>query len=146
MRGLHLLTTALLLAGCASNPANQAGSGNVEILAVSQGQAVAGAQCVAANAAGRWDFTAPATLQTGAPAGDLRVSCSKPGYRSSEVLYRPGPYSGVGGGGYPNVGVGVGGGSGGVGVGFGFNLPIGGTGGASAGGYPPRIVVEMNPQ
>ncbi|WP_151447588.1 hypothetical protein [Lacisediminimonas profundi] len=141
MRRAAALLTVLMLSACVSDPATRADSGNVEIQVASGGQPVPGARCVVATSSGRWDVTPPAVVPVGVAAGDLRVSCSKPGYRSSEVLYRPSPY-GVAGN--PNVGVGIGGGSGNVGVGVGFNFPIGG--GRSVGGYPARIVVEMNPQ
>jgi hypothetical protein len=142
MHRLPVLLSVLLLAACASDGASQANRGNIEVHAVSGGQPVADVHCVVSTAAGRWEVTPPALVPVGAPAGDLRVVCNKRGYRSSEVLYRPSPY-GVAGN--PNVGVGIGGGSGNVGVGFGFNIPIGGAG-PTVGGYPPRVVVEINPQ
>lgn len=145
MRVALIVLPVLVLAGCATDNPGQGNNGNIEILAASSGQALTGAQCTVSTAAGRWDVTPPAVVPVGANAGDLRVACSKPGYRNSEVMIRPSPYA-SGGYGYPNVGVGVGGGSGNVGVGFGFNFPISGGGGAPQGGYPPRIVVEMTPQ
>ena len=85
----------------------------------------------------------PTVVPVGPPDGQLRVACRKPGFRDSEVLYSPSPYSYAGN---PNVGIGVGGGSSaGVGVGFGFNFPVGG-GAGPVGGYPSRITVEMTPQ
>lgn len=142
MHRLPVLLVVLFLSSCASDEASQGSRGSIEVHAMSAGQPVADAQCVVSTAAGRWEVTPPAVVSVGAPAGDLRVICNKQGYRSSEVLYRPSPY-GVAGN--PNVGVGIGGGSGNVGVGLGFNFPIGRAGGAVV-GYPPRIVVELNPQ
>jgi hypothetical protein len=146
MRNALILMTGsmvLFLAGCASDQ-GVANQGNIEITAASNGQAVPGAQCAVNTASQRWEVSTPTVVPVGAPNGDLRVVCKKPGYRDSEVLYRPQPYSYAGS---PNVGLGVGGGSGGggVGVGFGFNFPIGGAAGP-VGGYPTRIAVEMTPQ
>ena len=144
LRRAAVILTVLTLSACATtDDASQAQGGNIEVLAASGGQAVTGAKCVATTAAGRWELTPPAVVPIGAPAGDLRIICNKAGYRTSEVLYRPSPYT-VGGN--SNVGVGIGGGSGNVGVGIGFNIPIGGGARTVPGGYPQRIVVEMNPQ
>lgn len=139
-----ILISVALLAGCASQ-ADTTNQGNVEVLTVSKGQAVSDTVCTLNTVTRRWDNVRPPTVvPVGAADGELRVACRKPGYRDSEVLYRPSPYSYAGN---PNVGVGVGGGSGGggVGVGFGFNFPIGG-GAGPVGGYPTRIMVEMTPQ
>ncbi len=144
MHRLPVVLSVLFLTACASDSASRVDQSNIEIHAMSAGQPVAGVHCLVSTAAGRWEITPPAVVPVGPPAGDLRVACDKPGYRNSEVLYRPSPYS-YGGTGGSNVGVGIGGGSGNVGVGLGFSLPIGG-GGSTAGGYPPRIVVELNPQ
>jgi len=133
----------VLLAGCATGNSYD---GNIAVAAASGGQALAGTSCTVSNNAGRWQLVTPGVVNVGPAAGELRVLCSRPGYRSSEVVYRPG----TGGGGYggptvaPNVGIGIGGGSRvGVGVGLGFGLPIGGSGAA---GYPAQITVEMSPQ
>jgi hypothetical protein len=66
--------------------------------------------------------------------GNLRVSCNKPGYRSSDVIYQASGAS--------SFGVGLGGGSGNVGVGLGLNIPLR----LRTGNYPSRITVEMNPK
>jgi hypothetical protein len=125
------------LAGCATGPA---GNGSIAIDTVSNGQPLPGASCLVTNGSGSWNLTTPASAPVGSPAGDLRVVCTRSGYRTSEVVYRPS------GGGYgyggPNVGVGVGGG-GRVGVGLGLGFPIGGFG---TPGYPSQITVEMHPQ
>lgn len=141
---LMLLVCGASLLGCATQ-ADNPNTGNIEILATSQGQAVQDARCTVNTATRHWDDVRPPTVvPVGAPDGTLRVACRKPGLRDSEVVYQPSPYSYAGN---PNVGVGVGGGSGGggVGVGFGFNFPIGG-GAGPIGGYPARIMVEMTPQ
>jgi hypothetical protein len=139
MRSPLLVLTTLALAACATD-ADYGQQGSIEIVATSQGQVVPQAQCVVANARGRWDVTAPSVVPVGPPDSELQVVCSKPGYRNSQVVIRPTPYGLAG---YPNVGVGVAGGSGG-GVGVGLNFPIGGT--RASGGYPARVVVEMTPQ
>jgi hypothetical protein len=123
----------LLLAACATT--NPGGSISVETRA--QGQPLAGANCVVRTGAGNWNVVTPGTVFIGNPIGDLHVVCDKPGYRTSELVYRPSSgYSGSG------VGVGLGGGSGNVGVGLGLNVPLM----LGGGGYPARIIVDMNPQ
>lgn len=138
---VYAALVALVVAGCASNDVATRHSGNVAIDTVSNGQVLAGAQCVVTNLSGRWELSTPGVVALGAPSGDLRVVCSKPGYRTSEFVYRPAPYSAPGN---PNVGIGVGGGSGNVGVGLGFNFPVGGSRHRAA--YPERIAVQMHPQ
>jgi hypothetical protein len=125
-----------LLAACAG-PGVGRSNGNVMVEAASSGQALPGAQCTVTNGAGRWEVVTPSNAPVGSPVGDLRIICNKPGFRTSEVVYRPS--SGV----TPNVGVGVGGGSGHVGLGLGIGVPVFGSIGE---GYPSRVVVEMNPQ
>jgi hypothetical protein len=125
-----------LLAACAG-PGVGRSDGNVVVEAASNGQALPGAQCTVSNGAGRWNVMTPSSAPVGSPAGDLRIICNKPGFRTSEVVYRPS------GGVTPNVGVGVGGGSGHVGLGLGLGIPVFGSIGE---GYPSRVVVEMNPQ
>lgn len=126
----------ILLASCAS-PGVGRSDGNVVVEAAADGQMLTGAQCTVTNGAGSWKVVTPGSAPVGSPVGDLRVICNKPGFRTSEVVYRPS--AGV----TPNVGVGVGGGSGHVGVGVGLGLPVFGSIGE---GYPSRIVVNMNPQ
>lgn len=131
MRYLILLFS-LSLAACATTGS---GNGAVSIETMSNGQPLPGAQCSVSTGAGNWNVSTPATAPVGSPHGDLRVICNKSGYRTSEVVYRPtSPMN-------SNVGIGVGsGGRVGVGIGLGFPIGLGG------GGYPSRIVVEMNPQ
>ncbi|MDB5841686.1 MAG: hypothetical protein JWQ23_3638 [Herminiimonas sp.] len=140
-----IMSFSLALAACATpGPGNP----NIAIETASGGQFVSGADCQVISSAGNWNVTTPAAVPAANSVGDLRVVCNKPGYRTSEVVYRgngAGSYGGYGYGG-PNVGVGIGGGSGGrVGVGLGIGFPIGGGGGYAA-GYPSRILVEMSPQ
>lgn len=127
-----VLALPLLVGACATSGG---GNGEIAIETVSNGQAVEGANCAVSTATGNWNVTTPAVAPVGSPNGDLRVICIRPGFRTSEVVYRPtGGYA-------PNVGIGVGGGSGNVGVGLGLGFPIG-----FGGGYPPRVTVEMTPQ
>ncbi len=132
---MHRLYYALplVLSACATSGT---GNGNIAIETTSSGQAVTGANCVVTTNAGRWNVVTPASAPVGSASGDLRVLCNKPGYRASEVVYRPSTPTNS------NVGVGIGGGSGHVGVGLGFGIPIGIGGGR----YPSTITVEMNPQ
>lgn len=135
MRHLILLLP-MAFAACATT-----GSGGVVAIdTATHGQALAGASCTVSNNSGNWTVTTPASLAIGAPSGDLRVVCNKEGYRTSEVIYRPG--YGYGGGG-SSVGLGVGGFGSHVGVGLGMSVPVGGGGGR---GYPDRITVDMNAQ
>jgi hypothetical protein len=129
-----ILMLALTLAGCATTDSG----GGITIETTTKGQPLPGANCVVRTFSGTWNIIAPATVAIGGPNGDLRVLCDKPGYRTSEVIYRPSSgYSGSG------LGIGVGGGSGGgIGVGVGLSVPI--ISGRS--GYPPRITVDMNLQ
>lgn len=123
---------SLFVAACATTSSDP---GMLTVETASNGAAVEGATCAVTTSAGNWTVTTPGQVQVGAPSGELRIVCDKPGYRTSQYEYRN-DY-GTGGSG---VGVGLGGGSGGVG--FGLSFPIGGR---PAGSYPSRIVVEMNP-
>jgi len=132
MRHLILLLP-IALAACATT-----GSGGTAIAVdtASRGQALTGASCIVQTGAGSWNITTPATVDVGAPSGDLRIVCNRPGYRTSETLYRPSRPLGS------NVGLGAGGGSGHVGVGVGLSFPISVGGGR----YPSSVTVEMNPE
>jgi hypothetical protein len=136
MRRLILLLP-IVLAACATTGSN---GGIVAIDTAAGGQPLAGATCTVSTYGNTWNITTPASIAVGSPNGDLRVVCNKPGYRTSEVVYRPGGDS-YGG---SSVGIGAGGGSGHVGLGVGMSMPIGGFGGRS--GYPTRVTVDMNPQ
>lgn len=131
MRYLILLAP-FALAACATTGS---GNGMVSIETASNGQALPGASCSVSTGAGSWNVTTPATAPVGSPSGDLRVVCSRNGYRTSEVVYRPSsPMN-------SNIGIGVGTG-GRVGVGLGFGIPIG----LGGGGYPSRVTVDMSRQ
>jgi hypothetical protein len=123
----------LFLAACATSGP---GGGTVAIETTAGGQALPGANCAVSTNSGRWNVITPGSAPVGSASGDLRVLCSKNGYRASEVVYRPSTPTNS------NVGIGIGGGSGHVGVGLGFGIPIGLGGGT----YPSTITVEMNPQ
>jgi len=123
----------LVLCACASPGWN---GGVVSIETTSQGQTLAGASCMVYTNVGNWTVLTPATVTVGRVQGDLRVVCDKPGYRTSELIYKPSGYPS------PSVGVGVGGGGSHVGVGVGLSVPIIAAGGS----YPARITIDMNPQ
>lgn len=130
-----ILILSLALAACATTGS---GSGVIMLETTSKGQPLTGANCVIHTGAGNWTVATPGTVVVGSPSGDLHVVCDKPGYRTSELIYKPSS------GGYPgsSLGIGVGGGGGHVGMGVGLSFPIMLGGGA----YPARITVEMNPQ
>ncbi|MGE5650514.1 hypothetical protein [Noviherbaspirillum sp. UKPF54] len=133
MRHLILLLT-MTLAACATTGS---GGHGLSVETVSHGQAVVtGANCTVSTGGASWNVITPATVPIESAGGDLRVVCSKPGYRTSELIVKPSSPVGS------SMGVGVGGGSGNVGVGVGLNFPIR----MGGGGYPSRVTVELNPQ
>lgn len=132
MRYLILLVP-MLAAACATTGS---GGGSVAIGTRAGGQEVVGADCNVSTGAGNWNVVTPATVTVGSASGDLRVVCNKPGYRTSEVIFRPSNPLGS------SVGLGVGGGGGNVGVGVGLNFPVRLGGGS----YPSQVTVDMNPQ
>jgi hypothetical protein len=137
MRGISFAAAACIaamLGACATAPV----SNDVIIEAASRGQPIPDVSCLVQAVEGSTQITTPARLPIRNTRGDLRVVCDKPGYRTSEVLYRAGVYGGPA----STVGLGVGSGGGGVGFGLGLGVPVGG--GAPA-GVPARVVVEMNP-
>jgi hypothetical protein len=123
---------ALLLAACATSGSND---GLVSIATASKGQALEGAQCAVNTRSASWTVMTPATINIGPGDGDLRIVCSKPGYRTSELILPP--YSGGSG---SSMGLGMGGGSGNVGMGVGLSFPL-----STNGWYPANIMVNMNP-
>lgn len=137
--GLPAILAALGLAACATMPV----SNDLGIETVSRGQAVPGANCLVQLVEGSFNIVTPAVVPARNTRGDLRVVCNKPGYRTSEVLYRGG-YAGYNGyGSRTSLGFGLGGGGGSVGYGIGLGVPIGGGPGPSS--LPATVLVEMNP-
>lgn len=130
MRRIFLLLP-LALSACATG----AGNGGMLVETTSRGQALTGAACVVKSSTGTISVTTPATVTIGNASGDLQVVCEKPGYRTSEFVFRPATRSGS------NVGIGLGGGGGHVGVGLGMNFPLS----VGAGTYPSHVTVDMNP-
>ncbi|MEC5218345.1 hypothetical protein RCH09_003314 [Actimicrobium sp. GrIS 1.19] len=128
-----LLVPLVLLTACATSPGNQ----TLQIDTRSGGQALEGATCIVNLGPDGYTVTTPATITVNGASGDLRISCNKPGYRTSEFYLRSG-----GGGGGTSVGLGAGGGSGNVGLGLGMSFPLG----QQRADYPPRVTVNMNPQ
>ena len=72
--------TALMVSGCVGLPAS---SGRLDIQTTVASQQLTDAHCVVETGAGKWTVVSPGVVQVGASAGDLRVVCTKPGYRSS---------------------------------------------------------------
>ncbi len=128
-----ILSLPIALAACATTGSS---GGSIAVETISRGQQIVGAHCNVSTNAGNWNVTTPASVPVGSASGDLRVTCNKDGYRTSEVLYKPSSSSGS------NVGLGVGGGGGNVGVGVGLSFPISLGGGT----YPSRVTVDLNPQ
>lgn len=136
---LFAMGLALGLGACATVPV----SNDLSIETVSRGQPVPGASCTVQLVEGSFNIVTPAVVPARNTRGDLRVVCNKPGYRTSEVLYRAG-YAGYDGyGSRTSLGFGLGGGGGSVGYGIGLGVPIGG--GASTSSVPASVLVEMNP-
>ncbi len=131
MRYLFLLLP-LALSACATGAGTD---GGIQVETTSRGQALAGAVCVVKSSTGTSSITTPGRVVIGNARGDLSVVCDKPGYRTSEFVYRPASGSGS------NVGIGLGGGGGHAGIGLGLNFPIS----VGAGAYPSRVTVDMNP-
>jgi len=132
MRHLILLLP-LAIAACATTGSSD---GVIAVETVARGQPVTGANCAVSTGSGNWNVVTPASLNIGSANGDLRVICNKPGFRTSEIVFRPSnPYG-------SSMGVGVGGGGGNVGVGVGLSFPVRFGGGT----YPSRVTVDMNPQ
>lgn len=132
MRHLILLLPIALAACATTGPSGD----SIAIETTSRGQGVPGANCAISTNAGNWNVTTPASVTVGSVSGDLRVVCSKEGYRTSEMIFRPSSPLGS------SLGLGIGGGGGNVGVGVGLSFPIllgGGT-------YPSRVTVDLNPQ
>jgi len=130
-----MLAVTMAVGACATPPVSK----DLGIETASAGQPLPGAHCTVQTVDGSVTVVTPATVPLRNTPGDLRVVCDRPGYRTSEVLYR-----GLAGGGYggPSMGLGLGGGGGNVGFGLGFGIPIGGIGSTGA---PSRVVVEMTP-
>lgn len=127
-----ILSLSIALAACATTGSG----GRIAIDAVSGGQPLPSTVCDVSTNSDSWRVLAPATITVGRVNGDLHVVCNKTGYRTSEMIFRPG-------GGYgSSMGVGVGGGSGHVGLGLGLSMPLGTIGG----GYPAHVTVNLRPQ
>ncbi|MDF3034901.1 MAG: hypothetical protein K0S28_175 [Paucimonas sp.] len=126
-----ILLLSLVLAGCATTRDR-----GVLIETASKGQPLTGATCTVKTSSLATTVTTPATIPPLTGSGDLQVVCDKPGYRTSEFLFRPSGRSGS------SMGLGLGGGGGRVGVGVGLNFPLG----SIKADYPSHVTVEMNPQ
>lgn len=134
MRSRAILTAlaALLAAGCATTDSSD---GLVSISTASGGQTMEGAQCAVNTQRGAWTIVTPATIDIGPGDGNLRIICTKPGYRTSELILPP--YAQATG---SSFGFGMGGSSGNVGMGMGLNFPL-----DTNGWYPSSVVVNLNP-
>ncbi|MBI1892084.1 MAG: hypothetical protein HYS18_15675 [Burkholderiales bacterium] len=133
MRYLPLMLP-VVVAACATtgNEGNR-----ITVETTSKNQVIAGANCIASNNTASWNIVTPGTIDTGEANGDLRIVCSKAGYRTSEFIFRPSPQSSG-----SSLGLGLGGGGGHVGGRVGFAIPIGGNRGGT---YPPKVTIDMSP-
>jgi hypothetical protein len=127
-----ILLLLVVLAGCATTDRDR----GMLIETASKGQPLAGATCTVKTSSLSITVTTPATIPPLTGSGDLQVVCDKPGYRTSEFLFRPSGRSSS------SMGLGLGGGGGRVGVGVGLNFPLGSV----RADYPSHVTVEMNPQ
>ena len=119
LRLLLLAVAAQTLVGCATNGTADNG---LSIDTAARGQSLAGSACTAMIDDMRWDIVTPATIAVDGARGELRVVCNHPGFRTSELIFRP--FS-------------VGGATGSAGTG----LPSNNFGGR----YPKRLTLDMNP-
>ena len=76
----------MLLAGCAGM---QPVAPEILIETAARGAPVNGAACVAMIADTRWDVLTPGKIVLGDARGTLRLVCNHPGFRSSELIFRP---------------------------------------------------------
>lgn len=129
---LLVLTCASLLAACATGGPE---SRTITVLTRSAGQALVGASCVVHFGPQSFTVATPAVLPVGEAQGDLRVTCSKSGFRNSELYFRAGSTGGS------SLGIGGGGGGAHLGLGLGLSFPLGG----GRSDYPPTITLEMTP-
>ena len=127
--GLAIGLLALLLAGCATTGAGEPGT---LIETAAHGQPLPGVACTAVIDAMRWDIATPAVIATGDARGELHVTCNHPGYRTSELIFRP-----VSGSSGLLLGLGIGG----PGYGGGLGLPLT----TASTRYPKRLTLDMNP-
>jgi hypothetical protein len=129
-----VLMLSFVLSACATDSGEK---GRMLIETASQGQPLPGAVCTVMTSSGTMSVTTPATVSVANTYGDLHITCDRPGYRTSEFVFRPSAsQSGS------SMGVGLGGGGGHVGVGVGLNFPIS----RGTDDYPSHVTVNMNPQ
>ena len=135
--GLLIGVIAQIGSGCATVAPSEPG---ITIETVARGRPLEGAACTATIDVLRWDVTTPAVLAVGGAGGELRIVCDYPGFRTSELVFRPAVYSGSG------LSAGVGFGTFGSGSGFslGLGFPLGFSSARPAAQYPKRLVIEMN--
>ena len=82
LAGLLCLTAG----GCAMIDAGEPG---VLIDTAARGQPLPGVACAASIDDLHWDVVTPAVISVGDARGELRVVCNHPGYRTSELIFRP---------------------------------------------------------
>jgi hypothetical protein len=118
-----------LLGGCATMDAGEPG---ILIDTAAHGQPLPGAACTAVIEGMHWEVVTPAVIAVGEARGELHVVCNHPGYRTSELIFRPASAT---------SGLVLGFSGSGAGFGGGLGLPLSPT----ASRYPKRLTLDMNP-
>ena len=96
------------------------------------GQPLPGVACVAMIDSTRWDVVTPARISLGSANGVLRIVCNHPGFRTSELIFKPAPMTS------PGLSAAFGSYSSSAALDAAF--PLGGVGSR----YPEHLVLDLN--
>jgi hypothetical protein len=129
VRALCAAMLPCLLAACAGMSGGQPG---ILIETAAAGQPLPGVACVAMIDSTRWDVVTPAVITLGSANGVLRIVCNHPGFRTSELIFKPAPMS------TPGLSAAYGSYSSHAALEAAF--PVGGVGSR----YPERLVLDLN--
>ena len=120
-----LLALALGVAGCVTGCVTTApDTPGVLIETAARGQPLTGVACTAVIDGTRWDVVTPAMISLGDARDALRIVCNHPGYRTSELIFRPISTTAA------------------IGLGYGEGLPL--YGGSIGARYPKQLTIDMN--
>lgn len=125
-----ILLLSVLLAGCVNTETLSSGKGYVLIETVSDHQPLSGVHCIAKTDSSNWNLVTPHEVLIIGADGDLRVTCNKSGYYTSEVIHQAPP------GLLRTPGT-----SNGLGIGLNLNLPLSVDNNVTI--YPSHVQVEM---